>query len=63
MKEKIAKFMARPITYGDCAKMAVVSLAITAAFTAFGTWKVNRLVKAAMDDASFPDEDLEGDEE
>jgi len=62
MKEKIAKFMARPITYGDCAKMAVVSLAITAAFTAFGTWKVNRSAKA-MDDASFPDEDLEGDEE
>lgn len=62
MKEKIAKFMARPITYGDCAKMAVVSLAITAAFAAFGMWKVNRSVKA-MDDASFPDEDLEGDEE
>ena len=62
MKEKIAKFMARPITYGDCAKMAVVSLAITAAFTAFGTCKVNRSVKA-MDDARFPDEDLEGDEE
>lgn len=62
MKEKIAKFMARPITYGDCAKMAVVSLAITAAFTAFGMWKVNRSVKA-MDDARFPDEDLEGDEE
>ena len=59
MKEKIAKFMARPITYGDCAKMAVVSLAITAAFTAFGTWKVNRSMKA-MDDASF---NLEGDEE
>lgn len=62
MKEKIAKFMARPITYGDCAKMAVVSLAITAAFTAFGMWKVNRLAKT-MDDASFPDENLEGDEE
>lgn len=62
MKEKIAKFMARPITYGDCAKMAGVSLVITAAFTAFGMWKVNRSAKA-MDDASFPDEDLEGDEE
>lgn len=62
MKEKIAKFMARPITYGDCAKMAGVSLVITAAFTAFGTWKVNRSVKA-MDDANFPDKDLEGDEE
>ena len=62
MKEKIAKFMARPITYGDCAKMAGVSLVITAAFTAFGTWKVNRSVKA-MDDADFPDKDLEGDEE
>lgn len=62
MKEKIAKFMARPITYGDCAKMAVVSLAITAACIAFGMWKVNRSAKA-MDDASFPDEDLEGDEE
>ena len=45
MKEKIAKFMARPITYG-----------------AFGMWKVNRSVKS-MDDARFPDEDLEGDEE